>query len=97
MSHPTRRDEPTYLVTLTIRATIPVSFVRYGQGDGPIDGDDDIITPTDAIENALWSGVNKGSYGDHEGSEQTVEGLLESLGFDVALPIDGEAVLEDAE
>ena len=88
MTHPTRADEPTYMVTLTIRATIPVSFVRITEAE-----DDDVITPSDAIENAIGAGIADGSYG-HANDDRTVEGLLASLGFSVALPFDGEAVLD---
>ncbi len=80
MSHPTRGDEPQYEVTLTLRVTTMVGFAR---GAGLPDHAE--ITPSDAIENAIGSGIS--------GGEGSIESLLDYLGFELALPIEGEAVL----
>lgn len=81
--HPTRMDEPDYLVTLTIRLTTRIGFARsapYGSPEGTSPDDADIITPSDAIENAI--GTLPASVFDGFGGE-----------FVIALPIDGEATL----
>lgn len=77
MTHPTRADEPDYAVTLTIRLHARVGFARIRPGDP---SDADVITPSDAIENAI--GLLPQDVFDGFGGE-----------FEVALPIEGEATL----
>jgi hypothetical protein len=79
----TRFDEPDYMVTLTIRLTTRVGFARsakYGSPRGTSPDDEDIITLSDAIDNAIGA---------------LPEDVFDGFGgeFTIALPIDGEAVL----
>ena len=73
-ARPTRKDEPSFSVTLTIRLSTVVSFARGAGLD-----DNRIILPSDAIENAI--GFLPEEVFDGFGGE-----------FEIALPIDGEAV-----
>ncbi len=70
----TRRDEPRFDVTLTIRLSTTIAFARGAGLD-----DNAEIRPSDAIENAIANLPPE---------------LFDGFGgeFDVALPIDGEAV-----
>jgi hypothetical protein len=79
----TRYDEPDYLVHLTIRLTTTVRFARsapYMSPKGTAPDDADVITLSDAIDNAIG---------------QLPEDVFDGFGgeFDIALPIDGEATL----
>lgn len=74
-------EDKSYDVTLVLRISTVIEFA-------PIERDSP-ITKSDAIENAIWSGIAKGSYGPTIGL--TIEEALEDLGFALALPIEGEA------
>lgn len=67
-----------YRVTLTIKATTRATFAPAHRPEE--------VTKSDAIENAIGMGV-----GPDDRFPDSVYNLLQDYGFEVALPIDGEA------